>query len=69
MQARCSIVFKDYKLSFCLFQNNKIPADNTIGRYLMELVSNVPQIDAEEFETMLNSNMKVSIQINCCTRT
>lgn len=43
-----------------LFQANKIPADNRIGRFLLELTTNVPQIAPEEFETMLNSNMKVS---------
>lgn len=37
---------------------NKIPADCTIGRFLMDLVDSVPQIDREEFDTMLNANMK-----------
>ncbi|KAK3100387.1 hypothetical protein FSP39_019123 [Pinctada imbricata] len=36
----------------------KVPADNTTGRFLTDLVSNVPQIDAQEFDDMLNSNMK-----------
>ncbi|XP_033742520.1 eukaryotic translation initiation factor 3 subunit F-like [Pecten maximus] len=38
--------------------SNKIPADNRIGRHLLELTTNVPQIAPEEFESMLNSNMK-----------
>jgi len=36
----------------------KLPADNTIGRSLLGLVHCVPQMDAAEFEEMLNSNMK-----------
>ncbi|XP_013397394.1 eukaryotic translation initiation factor 3 subunit F [Lingula anatina] len=36
----------------------KIPADATVGRFLMDLVNTVPKIDAEQFEEMLNSNMK-----------
>jgi len=36
----------------------KIAADSVIGRFLMELVMAVPQIEPEEFEQMLNSNMK-----------
>ncbi|XP_064608325.1 eukaryotic translation initiation factor 3 subunit F-like [Liolophura sinensis] len=38
--------------------SGKRPADNIIGRQLMQLVNTVPQIDPEEFESMLNSNMK-----------
>ncbi|XP_060593413.1 eukaryotic translation initiation factor 3 subunit F-like, partial [Ruditapes philippinarum] len=33
-------------------------ADNVIGRFLMDLVMKVPQIEPEDFEEMLNSNMK-----------
>ncbi|CAH1791841.1 unnamed protein product, partial [Owenia fusiformis] len=36
----------------------KITADNQIGRTLLDLVNSVPKIDPEEFEEMLNSNMK-----------
>ncbi|CAE1234862.1 EIF3F [Acanthosepion pharaonis] len=36
----------------------KIPADNTVGRYLMELIHSVPMIEPDEFSTMLNANMK-----------
>jgi len=36
----------------------KVTADNTIGRSLLDLVHCVPQMDAGEFEDMLNSNMK-----------
>lgn len=52
-------------LKLNLFQHlhlkaNKIQPDTSIGRYLLDLVNNVPKIEPEEFETMLNSNMKVS---------
>ncbi|KAK7097676.1 eukaryotic translation initiation factor 3 subunit F-like [Littorina saxatilis] len=36
----------------------KVQADTTVGRFLLDLVSSVPKIDPEEFENMLNSNMK-----------
>ncbi|XP_002733230.1 eukaryotic translation initiation factor 3 subunit F-like [Saccoglossus kowalevskii] len=36
----------------------KMAADNIIGRYLMDLLNTVPQIEAEQFEEMLNNNMK-----------
>ena len=41
------------------FQANKIPADSNTGRFLMDLIDSVPQIDRQEFDTMLNANMKV----------
>ena len=31
-------------------------ADNTVGRFLMSLVNQVPKIVPEDFQTMLNSN-------------
>lgn len=45
--------------SHLLLKANKIQPDTSIGRYLLDLVNNVPKIEPEEFETMLNSNMKV----------
>jgi len=36
----------------------KVPADTVVGRFLLDLVSSVPKLDTEEFENMLNSNMK-----------
>jgi len=36
----------------------KIISDNNTGRFLLDLVTGVPQIEAEKFEEMLNSNMK-----------
>ena len=42
-----------------LFQDGKIEADSTTGRYLLDLVTGVPKIDPEAFEEMFNSNMKV----------
>ena len=35
-------------------------ADNTVGRFLMDLINQVPKISPEDFETMLNSNINVS---------
>uniref|UniRef100_A0A6Q2ZG46 MPN domain-containing protein n=1 Tax=Esox lucius TaxID=8010 RepID=A0A6Q2ZG46_ESOLU len=37
--------------------SGKQGADNSVGRYLMDLVNKVPKISAEDFETMLNSNI------------
>nr|XP_054760740.1 eukaryotic translation initiation factor 3 subunit F-like [Lytechinus pictus] len=36
----------------------KTSADNQIGRFLMNLVSNVPKLQPEEFDQMLNNSMK-----------
>jgi len=36
----------------------KVPADTIVGRFLLDLVASVPKIETEEFENMLNSNMK-----------
>lgn len=43
-----------------LFQSGKVAADNSVGRFLMDLVNKVPTISAEDFENMLNSNINVS---------
>uniref|UniRef100_A0A8B9VL56 Eukaryotic translation initiation factor 3 subunit F n=1 Tax=Anas zonorhyncha TaxID=75864 RepID=A0A8B9VL56_9AVES len=37
--------------------SGKVAADNTVGRFLMDLINQVPKISAEDFETMLNSNI------------
>jgi translation initiation factor 3 subunit F len=36
----------------------KQPADNATGRILMDLVTSVPKLSSEQFQEMLNSNMK-----------
>lgn len=41
-------------------QSGKVSADNTVGRFLMSLVNQVPKIAPDDFETMLNSNINVS---------
>lgn len=41
-------------------QSGKVAADNSVGRFLMDLVNKVPTISAEDFENMLNSNINVS---------
>ncbi|MBN3304931.1 EIF3F factor, partial [Amia calva] len=40
--------------------SGKVTADNTVGRFLTDLVNKVPKISAEDFESMLNSNINVS---------
>ena len=42
-------------------QAGKISPDNNTGRFLMNLVTSVPKLDAQALEEMLNSNMKVSL--------
>ena len=42
-------------------QSGKATADNSVGRFLMDLINKVPTISAEDFETMLNSNINVSV--------
>ncbi len=34
-------------------------ADNTFGRFLLDMIHSVPKMTPEEFEEMLNSNRKV----------
>ena len=48
-------------------QSGKATADNSVGRFLMDLINKVPTISAEDFETMLNSNINVSVHVfsNC----
>uniref|UniRef100_A0A8C0J4X1 Eukaryotic translation initiation factor 3 subunit F n=1 Tax=Chelonoidis abingdonii TaxID=106734 RepID=A0A8C0J4X1_CHEAB len=44
--------------------SGKVAADNTVGRFLMDLINQVPKISPEDFETMLNSNINPLVQ-NC----
>ncbi|XP_078394294.1 eukaryotic translation initiation factor 3 subunit F [Cetorhinus maximus] len=37
--------------------SGKVSADNTVGRFLIDLVNKVPKISAQDFEAMLNSNI------------
>ncbi|GCC42839.1 hypothetical protein chiPu_0026602 [Chiloscyllium punctatum] len=37
--------------------SGKVTADNTVGRFLIDLVNKVPKITAQDFEAMLNSNI------------
>ncbi len=34
--------------------------DNSVGRKLLDLVNSVPKMTPDEFEKMINSNMKVN---------
>lgn len=54
---------------FDLFQSGKVAADNSVGRFLMDLVNKVPTISAEDFENMLNSNINVSAVLFSLERT
>ncbi|XP_059157755.1 eukaryotic translation initiation factor 3 subunit F-like [Physella acuta] len=38
--------------------SGKLPSDNVTGRFLLDLVTGVPHIEADKFEEMLNANMK-----------
>ncbi|XP_051865302.1 eukaryotic translation initiation factor 3 subunit F [Pristis pectinata] len=37
--------------------SGKVSPDNSVGRFLIDLVNKVPKISAQDFETMLNSNI------------
>ncbi|KAF9972004.1 hypothetical protein BGZ73_004930 [Actinomortierella ambigua] len=39
------------------------PANNTVGRYLMDTISVVPKIDAAEFEKMFNSHLQDMLMV------
>lgn len=52
-----------------LSQNGKVQPDPSMGRFLAELISKVPQIEQDEFEGMLNANMKVKIFFSCDHKT
>ncbi len=39
--------------------------DNAVGRKLLDLVNSVPKMTPDEFEKMINSNMKASKHKNC----
>ena len=42
-----------------VLKGEKAP-DNAVGRKLLDLVNSVPKMSPDEFEKMVNSNMKVS---------
>lgn len=44
-----------------VYQSGKVAADNSVGRFLTDLVNKVPTISPEDFENMLNSNINVSV--------
>lgn len=39
-------------------QDGSIPANNAIGRFLMDAVSVVPRVDPQAFEKMFNSHLQ-----------
>lgn len=64
--------YRSTLLSCFWSQSGKVTADNSVGRYLTDLVNKVPKISAEDFESMLNSNINVSAWVwsvtlpDCC---
>lgn len=38
--------------------NGSLPADSSVGRLLMDLVNTVPRVKQEDFDEMMNANMK-----------
>ena len=48
---------------FFLFSEKagKVAGNNSVGRELMDLVTSVPRMSKEDFESILNSNMQVMI--------
>ena len=49
--------------AFFLFSEKagKVAGNNSVGRELMDLVTSVPRMSKEDFESILNSNMQVMI--------
>ena len=43
----------------------KPSAADTVGRFLMNLVNQVPKIVPDNFETMLNSNISDLLMVTC----
>ena len=41
--------------------------DNSVGRKLLDLVNSVPKMTPDEFEKMINSNMKVKMMVTTYT--
>ena len=50
---------------FFLFSEKagKVVGNNSVGRELMDLVTSVPRMSKEDFESILNSNMQVMIYL------
>ncbi|CAB4466821.1 unnamed protein product [Rhizophagus irregularis] len=44
--------------------DGSIPADNTIGRFLMDTISVVPKIDKVEFEKMFNGHLQDLLMVS-----
>lgn len=45
----------------------RIPADNTVGRRLMDMVHSVPKMDNERFQEVLNGDMKDLLMVSYLT--
>lgn len=44
------------------------PQDNAVGRALLDMVNSVPKMTPEEFENMLNSNIKDLLMVICLSQ-
>ncbi|CAB4411503.1 unnamed protein product [Rhizophagus irregularis] len=44
--------------------DGSIPADNTIGRFLMDTISVVPKVDKVEFEKMFNGHLQDLLMVS-----
>ncbi|CAB3372350.1 Hypothetical predicted protein [Cloeon dipterum] len=47
---------------------NISPQDNAVGRALLDMVNSVPKMTPEEFENMLNSNIKDLLMVICLSQ-
>lgn len=43
----------------CNAQDGRIPADNSIGRFLLDLVTSVPVVDATTLDKLYNNSLQV----------
>ncbi|KAF4520074.1 hypothetical protein B566_EDAN007931, partial [Ephemera danica] len=50
-------------VSDVLNNRSTTPPDNAVGRALLDMVHSVPKMSPEEFENMLNSNIKVEAEL------
>jgi translation initiation factor 3 subunit F len=44
------------------------PQDNAVGRALLDMVNSVPKMTPDEFENMLNSNIKDLLMVICLSQ-
>ncbi len=62
-QQRVSVAKRYFRRSVCCLQNGKRPADISLGRYLADTVTGIPQFESEEFENMLTDSTQDSLLV------